>query len=421
MKSHDRPEQQRLPSDWLLLALIGLLPFMNPPVDYPMTATDLAFVLAAGALLFEVAAGRRRLRWDPAWLVLAAYAAGLMPSLLSTPDLRVSLFKLATEGYLIGLTAVTAIVAGNPLAFRRAITTWLAVTMAMVLVGVAGLLAFAAGAQQPLYQYVSFHFGTLPPGDYPRLKFTFLNANMACNYLTMSLGLTCVAWSQGWLNQRMGIAIAGTIVAAAAFTISPGLGGIALALGTGLWVLRRSRVAVLLGTAVALAFLVPVWLTPIPHSTATFALRLPGLTLEPAGRFLTGAAAWREFLGHPLVGHGIGIDAVAVRYADPSGFLQQLTDAHNLFLSLAAQTGLVGLTGLMILIGYASLLTFANRHDKAALLLGLTFLNGFVYQGLSGSFEDTRHLWVMLGLLIARVRIIRADGNNRRVGAPWSG
>jgi hypothetical protein len=33
--------------------------------------------------------------------------------------------------------------------------------------------------------------------------------------------------------------------------------------------------------------------------------------------------------------------------------------------------------------------------------LGLIFLNIFAYQGLTGSFEDARHVWVVLGLLMA--------------------
>jgi hypothetical protein len=38
-------------------------------------------------------------------------------------------------------------------------------------------------------------------------------------------------------------------------------------------------------------------------------------------------------------------------------------------------------------------------------MLGLTWLNAFVYQGLTGSYEDARHLWLLLGLLIAAERL----------------
>ena len=413
----------RLPSTWLLLALIALLPLMNPPVRYPVVAVDLVFVLLALALGLELASGRQRLPWDPCWAVLAAYVVALVPSLVATSNMSQSLFKLATEVFLVGLTIVTVVVADRPKVFRRAVLTWLIATALMCLVGVVGLMGFAIDPQGPIYQYTSFHFGTLPPGHYPRMEMTFLNANMACNYLTVSVGLLFVAWSQGWLKERLALALLAAFVLASAFTISPGIGGIALAVGAGLFVVRGSRIAVAIGIAIALAFLVAVWLTPIPHSTATFALRVSGtaIILEPAGRFLTGAAGWREFLAHPLVGHGIGIDAVFVHYADPSGTMQELTDAHNMFLNIAPQAGIVGLVGLLVLIGYAARLTIAKRKDPVALLLGLTFLNAFVYQGLGGSYEDTRHLWVLLGLLVARVRLNRAGESSRTAGEPSPG
>jgi len=94
-----------------------------------------------------------------------------------------------------------------------------------------------------------------------------------------------------------------------------------------------------------------------------------------------------------------------------------VSDAHNVFLNVAAQAGLVGLAGLLMLMAYAMRLSRAN---SVALVLGLTFLNGFAYQGLTGSFEDTRHLWVLFGILIAAARLplIRRDGNSHRAGAP---
>jgi putative inorganic carbon (hco3(-)) transporter len=37
--------------------------------------------------------------------------------------------------------------------------------------------------------------------------------------------------------------------------------------------------------------------------------------------------------------------------------------------------------------------------------LGIAFLGAFAYQGLGGSFEDARHLWLLFGLLIASRRL----------------
>jgi O-antigen ligase len=109
--------------------------------------------------------------------------------------------------------------------------------------------------------------------------------------------------------------------------------------------------------------------------------------------------------------------------ANPSGF-EVLTDAHNVFLSIGAQCGIAGLAGLTALVAFVIARTpwRAGLQDQRLpqLLLGAAFVNVFVYQGLGGSFEDTRHIWVLLGLFMAadRIEFSRADGNNRTADAP---
>lgn len=422
MKLEGAQAERLLPGDWLLLALVFLLPLMKPPVHYPIILADLVFVALVIAVIVEAAAGRRSRQWAPLFAVLAIYVLSLALSVLASADPQRSEFKLATELYLVGLTAVTAAVVRDETMLRRVTLTWLAASAAVALLCLASLLAFVGNPGSALYQYSWFDFGTLPPGRYPRMALSFFDANMACNYLTVSLGLLLLAWQQRWLSRNLTLLSLAGILFAAVFTISPGLGGIALALGTGAWLLRRSKLALAGGIAVAAAFIVALAVTPFLHPTAPFLIQIPAtkLVLAPAGRFLTWSAAFTEFLNHPWLGHGIGIDAVLVRYQNPSGALQELTDAHNVFLNIAAQAGLVGLAGLMLLLGYAARLTFSDLGGSPAirLVLGLTFLNAFVYQGLGAGFEDTRHLWVLLGLLAAAASITPVDGNNRRAGAP---
>lgn len=424
MNSARQRDDRRRPADLLMMALLVTLPLMKPAVHYPVIIADLVFVVLAAVLAVEIAAGKRPLAWQPSFTILAIYVLSLAPSVLVGRDPAQSAFKLTTELYLVGLAAVTAVIVRNEAMLRRVTLTWLAVTGGLAIVCLAGLIAFAADRGGAAYAYTSFDFGTLPPGNYPRLALTFFNANMACNYLTASLGLLLFAWRQQWLGGRLALVVLAGILVSAVSTISPGLGGIALLLGASSWLIWRSAVGLTLGIAMALAFIVALAVTPIIHPTAPFVIGIPGTSaiLAPSGRFMTWSAAFIEFVHHPILGHGIGIDAVHVRYMNPSGDLQELTDAHNMFLSLAAQTGIVGLVGLAILIAYAARLTFSSekKNPSARIILGLTFLNVFVYQGLGGSFEDTRHIWVLLGLLIASARIdfTPADGNSHKAGAP---
>lgn len=409
--AHPRPTAI---SEWLLLALIVSLILMKPAVAYPVVLTDLIFLLLLAAFAVELLLGKRKFVWHGGYWVLLFYLLSLAPSLMASPDVRQSAFKLATQLYLVGLAVITSNIVDGDLSTRRAALAWLVATGVLAIFAVVSIAAFVWAPEGPLYQYSRYHFGTLPPGNYPRLALTFFNANMLCNYLTVSLGLLLVAERRRWLSRRLCALLFAGIGIAALPTLSPGLGGLALVVGLWLWVTRRqdspgiARASLVGGLAAAALFVVAMAVTPILHSTAPFLIEVPGtgLVLAPSGRFLVWSAAAAEFVHHPLLGHGIGIDAVNVQYADPSGYMETLTDAHNVFLNIAAQCGLFGLLGLLVLVGYCVRLSLPWRVDPdqgnvVRLGLGLTFLNAFVYQGLGGSFEDARHLWVLLGLLIA--------------------
>jgi putative inorganic carbon (hco3(-)) transporter len=410
------------PSDWLLAALIFAVPLMKPAVHEPIIAADILFLLLAGCVALEVLAGRRRLCWLPGYAALLAYLLALGASLLATSNFAGSLFKYATEFYLVGLAAITGLIADSEAKLRRAVLAWLTGTAVTCLVGILGLAAFATGTMSWLLDYSSFGFGSLPPGDYPRLSLTFFNANMACNYLTGSLALLLIAGNARYLGRAAWWSLLAGIAIASLSTISAGLGGIALLAGAWIWLVRKDSAALrwaamLAGVSVAVLFVVALSVTVVSYA-APFAIHLPGgITLYASGRVMIWTAAVEQFARHPLLGVGIGVPPVDVHYPNPSGYVEDLADAHNVFLSIAAQTGIVGLIGL------AALLAFVARHSRGTLrtvVLGITVLDVLAYQGLGGSFEDTRHIWLLIGLFIAarRLDVSRADGSSRRAGAP---
>lgn len=109
---------------------------------------------------------------------------------------------------------------------------------------------------------------------------------------------------------------------------------------------------------------------------------------------------WKE---NPIVGKGVGLDVANVKYLSPSGGLQTLGDAHQMWLNVAGQTGVIGFLALcwlcVFLIRRANVFSFANSKPVLQTALGIAFISAFLYQGLTGSYEDARHVWVLIGLL----------------------
>lgn len=250
---------------------------------------------------------------------------------------------------------------------------------------------------------------------------------MASNYLTVSLMLLLVARRLGWIGVRLSFWLLGGVLLCAVSTISPGLGGFVMAIGTWVWILKHERRPIMAkafltgGLLVGLLFVLAMAVTLIPHPTAPFPIHVPLIDIElaPAGRLIIWIDAVRNFLADPLLGRGIGADAVDVRYQNPSGYLQTLTDAHNMFLNVAVQTGVVGLAALTAIVVFVWRHSFSVRllHEEqttAVVGLGIAFLIAFAYEGLGGSFEDARHHWVLFGLFLGAKRL--PEDQLRRTG-----
>jgi O-antigen ligase len=391
----------------LLAMLIVSLAFMKPSVrlaGFDLVATDLLFppLLLAAAAAFLT--GRLRVRWNPSYWPIAVYLAALALSAAASPAPLHSALKLATVAYLALLAVAADQLVESNADLRFCLRAWCVASAAIGLVLLVALAAFLFDPLGAVAEATRFHFGTLPPGAYPRFALTFYNANMLCAYLTVSLGMLLVAAKRGWIGRRTTWLLLAALIPASLLTISPGLGGIAPLLGLWLWAARRET-APLFALFVAAAAV-----TPILHPTAPFLIEVPGATLAPSGRLLAWIDATHRLAAHPLLGGGIGTAAVDVHYRDPSGYLQTLTDAHNNYLNIAAQAGLIGLAGLIAIVVLVVRRTFPlplrpDAADAARVGLGLTFLAAFGYEGLTGSFEDARFLWVLLGLFLAACRI----------------
>jgi O-antigen ligase len=407
----------------LLALLIVSLAFMKPSVrigGFDEVATDLLFVPVAPAWGAAMLAGRLRFRWNSAYWAILAYLAALAVSVAASSAPLHSAVKLGTIVYLALLAVLADQLVESKADLRACLRAWCAASALIAAALAVALAAFLVDPTGPVAEATRFHFGTLPPGAYPRFALTFYNANMLCAYVTVCAGVLLVALRLRWIGRGAGGLLLAATLAASLFTLSPGLGGIILLLGLWLWTSWRShrpgvaRVGLLAGIGASLLFLAATVATPFLHSTAPFLIRLPGLTLAPSGRLMAWIEAARAFAAHPLFGRGIGVDAVRVAYRDPSGFLQTITDAHDSFLNIAAQAGILGVAGLLgLLVMVWRRLPPMRRplagEDAARLGLGLSFLVAFGYEGLAGSFEDARFLWVLLGLFLAACRVERGE------------
>jgi hypothetical protein len=264
------------------------------------------------------------------------------------------------------------------------------------------------------------NIGTLPPGNYPRLDLTFLFPAMLANYLSVSLMLLLIGEHLGWFSRRTALVIAPLIVIAAFFALTPGFGGLLFGLGTWIWLLHRdrhplgARIALITGCVMALIGVILASVTPIMHSTAPFLIHLPGFPpLAPSVRFLAWTEALQNFAASPAVGRGWGVDTVDVNYQASGCGVGCVTDAHNTFLNVAVQSGTVGIAALGSLIWFVArpVITALRGLPTTVLLAGLAiaWLSGVAVQGLVGSFEDARHLWVMFGLILVASRPVEIE------------
>jgi O-antigen ligase len=396
------------------LVLVFSLAFMQPKLDSfgpAMTLTDPIFLIAAALFVVAVIARQAGLGFDRIYLVLVLYGAALGLSAIFSENARGSLFKLAGELYLIALAVLTFNVVCTPAMLKKTVLVWLAASGISALIGTVAVLFFYLGVSNVLTQFTFHYYGSLPPGNYVRIQGTFLYPSMLCNYLTVSLMMLLAARKLEWISRALAITLGVPISITIAFTVTPGIGGVLFAVGWWCYLVFSQRgrpamagLAMAGGTLTLIAFLAVSTFTVIPLTTSPFSFSVGGMRIHAAHRFLAWSGAVQTFVAHPIFGRGVGLGVAEVYVRTPSDTVELLTDAHNMFLNIAGQAGIVGVVSLILIciaVVRRSLpfdLTDANMLRTA---LGIAFISAFLIQGLVGSFEDARHLWVLIGLVLS--------------------
>jgi O-antigen ligase len=386
-------------------------------------AADPAFA-AVAALLLVAFVGGLRPRRDRAFLPLAGWLAAMALSALLSAEPRRSAFKLATETYLLAIPVAATQLVRSEAALKRLLQAWLAAAAGVAALGLLALGLFFLAPDHWLLDYLLNPKGTLPPGPYPRFNLSFTHPAMLGLYMSVSILILLGCVRAGWVSKRLAWPLLAAMLLAAAFSLTPGLGGLSLGLGLWGWLVRRrerprpARACLLAGVAAALAMLAAAAVTPYLHPTAPFLIALPGLgTLAPSARLMFWIDAVRTWLAHPLFGQGIGTDPVSVLYQNPSGGRAVWHDAHQTWLSVAAQTGIVGLIAFSWLTVHVLRRLLARSWPTQGpgavrTALAVAWLQAWLWQGLVASFEDARCLWLLTGLAIAAFSLPEDDSDS---------
>jgi putative inorganic carbon (hco3(-)) transporter len=402
---------------WLFLLLIISLPLVRPfnTVIFGLQVpfTDFIFLFAFVFWLIALLRGETHFRFDKFYIFIALYGLTLTISTIFSVQPERSFFKLLGEFYLFALAVLAFNLVQDKSFDKQIAIAWLIGTALTILASFAGFVLFYLGYKNQADNYFLSHFGSLPAGNYPRIHALFANANMMCNFLNVSLLLAVLAEKTGWLKKIWARILQTGIWFAAVFTFSAGLGGMVLSLGIWYWTLFRQNKKTLvsklaLGSAILFAVFVFCSTLVSPdtvNTTHEFSVPFSDKKLEASVRVLVWENALENFREFPLTGRGTGTNTASLQYQTLSGSNQILLDAHNVWLNVLGQTGLLGIVA-FVLLNLFLITRCRFRFDKLNEenlihpALSCAFVGAFLYQGMSGSFEDARHLWVLFGLLV---------------------
>ena len=305
--------------------LIFSLPFVQP-INFKIYSlivqfTELLFIVnfvffLAGILLKQVS-----VKFTKLYFILGFYIFALVLSACFSASMVQSFAKLIGVFYLFGLFFLAFNIVNSCEKLKIIVKIWLAATFIVSAIGTVTVLLFYVQRDNYLLNYTLHHYGTLIPGNYPRIQTTFYYPSMVCNYLSISLVFAFIARQFKWINATnfwiLFLLVSITLI----FTLTPGLGGIALILGIYIWKLYKnkkifSQFALASGILISVAFFASSIFSPVqtPTSPYYFTVRYLEKRIDPSVRLLTWQSSTEKFIKNPLTGVGIGMPSADVNY-----------------------------------------------------------------------------------------------------------
>ncbi len=136
-------------------------------------------------------------------------------------------------------------------------------------------------------------------------------------------------------------------------------------------------------------------------------------------RILIWQSAWNMFEDHPVFGVGLGqyTENYQQKYISPHAKEPNLTHAHNNFMQMLAENGIVGIVGFAIMFGYIILKNliawFKTRNVYALMIVSATvclLLQGFTEYNV-GNSAVIKMYWLVLGLLVVLSEFYKKETN----------
>jgi O-antigen ligase len=366
----------------------------------------------------------------PVTLLLALYVAMAVVSTAWARDPEVADARAAELLKALAVFALTALLATTMRAVRAAVWTLLG---AGALLGVLALVQAARGGAAELGGLARIKMAHIHGEVFePRIAGPLGDPNFFAQILVMLVPLALLTgWDATRLSRKL-LAFACGALATAATVVTYSRGG-ALALGCVLalaLLARREHVRQALAALAVAGLLFALLPADFTRRLATIEQMVGGdEVLRPDSSFekrrLLTHSAWLMFLQHPLWGVGVGnyttrFDEVAEQVSFASRDYEEPGDAHyphNLYLEVAAETGLPGLVlfGAALAAALIALrraqVSFRAAGERSASGLAVAFqiaLVGYLVSSLFLHGHFPRYLWMLLGFAVGLDLLARA-------------
>ena len=389
-----------------------------------------------GLLLIPIAArlvGRQPIAVGPALPAMLAYLLALALSALVSGAQASSLdivLLFVAEGLVIYLLVTAAISSSAQL--RGAL--W-AMVIAATVMGTLSVMQELTGAYQNDFFGFAQVEGIPEIGDRPRLAGPIGEKNRYAQVLIMALPIAVMlgVGVRSRVTQLLAAATSAAILAGIVLTFSRGaaIGLVALAVAAAfLRVVSWRRMAMFgVMALVIVAAVAPAFITRIDTLRGVEGLLSEESVAEPdgaiVGRLTSNLAAMHTFVEHPLLGVGPGqyFERYSAVAANELGlrYFETSRRAHNLWLEVAADTGIAGLVtfSAILVVTVAGLVRVRRRWQyanpaHAALVAGLLLsIVAYLVTGMFLHLSYQRYFWLLIALASVAVIVLTRDESRR--------